>query len=189
MSDMKHALEKAGIKGGGEMSAPKKCKCGNTIKDPKFDTCYNCSQKSREVSGYSGTSKSNSKIPDNYLKNGYFDNKEHLREGIFKEEAKEVANVIAAEGMTPTALRVFYNKLKAIESRYKSSKNDFDLIKPNIYAFERDVAYQASRGVVKEEFRKFITINAAIAAKGPKEFKGFIEHFLSVLAYFKDISR
>jgi CRISPR-associated protein Csm2 len=130
------------------------------------------------------------RLPESYLRDGYFDQGgKHLREGIFKEDAKEVARVLAALKMTPTSLRAFYNKLKAIENRYKISNNDFDLIKPNLYAFERDVAYQVSRGVVSEEFRKFININSALAIKGPEFFRGFVEHFLSVLAYFKDVSR
>lgn len=183
MVDWKNKLSEL-HKGGGSVKL--KCAdCGKEFvpKEAHHKTCFECAKKKKD-GGFQ-----HDKLLANYLKDSYFDDKGHLREGIFKEEAKKVANVIAAEGMTPTALRVFYNKLKAIESKYKSSKNDFDLIKPNLYAFERDVVYQASRGVVKEEFRKFITINAALAAKGPKEFKGFIEHFLSVLAYFKDVSR
>lgn len=183
MSDWKEKLGEL-HKGGG--SVKKKCAdCGKEFvpKEAHYKTCFDCAKKKKD-GGFP-----NAKLPATYLNDSYFDDKGHLREGIFKEEAKTVANVLAAEGMTPTALRVFYNKLKAIESRYKSSRNDFDLIKPSLYAFERDVAYQASRGVVKEEFRKFITTNAALAAKGPKEFKGFIEHFLSVLAYFKDVAK
>lgn len=122
------------------------------------------------------------------MKDGYFDEKNYLRAGIFKEEAKEVANILADLKMTPTSLRAFYNKLKEIESRYKANK-DFDLIKPSLYAFERDVAYQVSRGVVPNEFRKFININADLASRGPKELNGFVEHFLSVLSYFKDFSK
>lgn len=183
MSDWK---DKLGELHKGGVGVKKKCAdCGKEFfpKEAHHKTCFECAKKKKD-GGFPPL-----KLPANYLNNSYFDDKEHLREGIFKEEAKEVANILASEGLSPTALRVFYNKLKAIESRYKSSKNDFELIKPNLYAFERDVAYQASRGVVREEFRKFITINAALAAKGPKEFKGFIEHFLSVLAYFKDVGK
>lgn len=178
MGDWKDKLRNTELyKAGGRVM--KKCKCSKPIRDERFDTCYDCSQKKTGAAS----------LPEGYLVNGYFDEKENFREGIFKDEAKDVARVLAALRMTPTSLRAFYNKLVAIENKYKSSDNNFDLIKPNIYAFERDVAYQVSRGVVSEEFRKFINKNAELAKKGPKEFKGFKEHFLSVLAYFKDVSR
>ncbi len=164
----------------------KKCKCGNPIKDPRHDTCYSCFQKRR--GGSAGGERLILKLPADYLNKGYFDDRGYLRAGIFKEEAKAVANVLASLKMTATSLRAFYNKLKAIENRYKSANNNFELVKPNLYAFERDVAYQVSRGVVSEAFREFINKNSALAIKGPKEFKGFVEHFLSVLAYFKDYS-
>ena len=190
MSDMKRAFEKVGIKetGGGGMN--KKCiECGAefTPKESHYKVCNNCNKKRYDVT--SGFDKSTAKLPNDYLKEGYFDENGYLRAGIFQEDAKEVATVLAGLKMTSTSLRAFYNKLKAIESKYKASNNNFDLIKPNLYAFERDVAYQISRGVVSEDFRKFINKNAELAIKGPKEFKGFIEHFLSVLAYFKDVSR
>ena len=179
MSDWKEKLRSSEFNKVGGGGVKKYCKCGKPINNDKFDTCYDCSKKKHGTAG----------LPEGYLSNGYFDEKGYLREGLFKDEAKEVAKVLAALRMTPTSLRAFYNKLIAIENKYKSSDNNFDLIKPNIYAFERDVAYQVSRGVVSEEFRKFINKNADLAKKGPKEFKGFKEHFLSVLAYFKDVSR
>ncbi|MBI5194801.1 MAG: type III-A CRISPR-associated protein Csm2 [Nitrospirae bacterium] len=188
MSDWKDKLRNSGFNKGGGKEMKKICEsCKKEFlpKEPHHKTCSDCNKKKYE--GTSGLYNSKIKLPDNYLGDSYFDDKGYLRESIFKEDAKVVVNALAAENMTPTALRAFYNKLKAIENRYKISNNDFDLIKPSLYAFERDVAYQASRGVVRDEFRKFININAELAIKGPKEFKGFIEHFLSVLAYFKDV--
>jgi len=190
MSDWKGKLKNSELykTGGGGMK--KKCeKCGNEFvpKEPHHKICHECNRKVRE--GLAGADSPKAKLPDDYLTRGYFDENGYLREGIFKGDAKVVAGVLAGLRMTPTSLRAFYNKLKAIENRYKNSNNNFDLIKPNLYAFERDVAYQVSRGVVSEEFRKFINKNAELAIKGPKEFKGFIEHFLSVLSYFKDVSK
>ena len=65
MIDLKKALEKAGFKESGDTQ--KKCKCGKPIKNPKFDNCFDCSTNKREGSTTS------SKIPDSYLKDGYFD--------------------------------------------------------------------------------------------------------------------
>ncbi len=190
MNDWKDKLKNSGIyKTGGEgmKKVCETCKKEFIPKESHHKVCSDCNRKRYETGATS--ERASLKLPDDYLAKGYFDDKGYLREGIFKDEAKEVVRVLAALRMTPTSLRAFYNKLIAIENKYKNSDNNFDLIKPNVYAFERDVAYQVSRGVVSEEFRKFINKNAELAKKGPKEFKGFKEHFLSVLAYFKDVSR
>lgn len=183
-SDFRSAFKKVGItSGGGGMT--KKCKkCGKDFeqKNPKHDACSICFRENPTGDAAKGSLRSN------YLEKGYFNENGKLREEIFKSEAKNVAEVLASQKMTPTSLRAFYNKVKAIENNYKVSK-DFESIKPKLFAFERDATYQVSRGVVSEEFRKFIIKNAEIAQKGPDEFKGFIEHFLSVLAYFKDYSK
>lgn len=187
MNDWKDKLSRLHNGGAG---VKKKCiECGKEFepKEAYHKLCIDCNRKNRESGGNAVSIKM--KISDDYLKDGYFDEKGYLREGIFKDEAKEIAQILASLRMTPTSLRVFYNKVKAIENRYQASNNNFDLIKSSLYAFERDVAYQVSRRVVPEEFRKFIVRNTEIAIKGPKEFKGFVEHFLSVLAYFKDASK
>src|SRR3990170_3650325 len=151
MSDIKRAFEKAGVKGTGGEGMKRKCeKCGNEFvpKEPHHKICHECNRKVCE--GLAGADSPKAKLPDDYLTRGYFDENGYLREGIFKGDAKVVAGVLANLRMTPTSLRAFYNKLKAIENRYKNSNNNFDLIKPNLYTFERDVAYQVSRGVVSE---------------------------------------
>lgn len=185
--EMKNALQKAGIKT--DISQQQCPECGESFvpKESFHKVCFKCHKK-RQAGGSVSQTSGYLHLRSDYLSSGYFDGKGYLREGIFKDDAKEVANILASQRMTPTSLRAFYNKVKAIESEYKMS-NNFDAIKSKLYAFERDVAYQISRGVVNEEFRKFIVKNAELAVKGPKEFKGFVEHFLSVLSYFKDVSK
>lgn len=186
-ADMKRAFEKAGMGAGTPHKPCQECGQSFVPKEPYHKVCSECNRKKRQ-SGGDGQSGGYRHLGPNYLSDGYFDDKGYLREGIFKDDAKEVARVLYSQRMSPTSLRAFYNKLRAIESEYKMS-NNFDAIKPKIHAFERDVAYQISRGVASEEFRKFIVTNISLAVKGPKEFKGFVEHFLSVLSYFKDVSK
>lgn len=190
MDDWKEKLRNSQLHRSGGVDMKKTCsECGQEFipKEQHHKVCGNCNRKRYDSNA--GFDRPAAKLPEDYLINSYFDGKGQLRAGIFKEEARVVANVLASLRMTPTSLRAFYNKLKAIENQYRISNNNFDLIKPKLYAFERDVAYQVSRGVVSEEFRKFINKNAELACQGPKEFKGFVEHFLSVLAYFKDVSK
>jgi len=183
-NDLGEALRKAGLKTGGS-GVRKKCRvCGKVLKpDSRFDTCYECGMKRKQ--GHGGGRHA---LPDDYLAGGYFDSNGYLKESLFKDDAKLVAKTLASLRMTSTSFRAFYNKVKAIENVYKATGN-FDAVRPKLFAFERDVAYQVSRGVVPREFRRFIVKNSELAQQGPKEFNGFVEHFLSVLAYFKDYPR
>ena len=61
-------------------------------------------------------------------------------------------------------------------------------IKEKLYSFYPSAAYAVSRKntSVPPEFQKFIETNMKLAVKDPKHFKGFVEHFQSVVAYFKE---
>ena len=121
-----------------------------------------------------------------YLKNGYFKDG-YLRKEIFTDEAVKVAEKLAEKGMSKAALRRFYNKLRGIYARYKDTRN-FEEIKPALYSFYPNAtdATMRNNNNVPYEFRHFININVALAEKDPEHLKGFVEHFQSVLAYFKE---
>jgi CRISPR-associated protein Csm2 len=124
-------------------------------------------------------------LGSDYLKDGYF-NEGYLRKEIFTSEAERVAGVLSAKGMSSASLRRFYNKLRGIYSRYNDTKN-FEEIKPCLYSLYPNVADAVSRNSnVPEEFRQFINTNLNLAEKDPAHMKGFVEHYQSVLAYFKD---
>ncbi|WP_027365631.1 type III-A CRISPR-associated protein Csm2 [Desulfotruncus alcoholivorax] len=127
-------------------------------------------------------------LGSDYLQNGYFYDQGYLREEIFTSEAELVAAVLSAKGMTSASLRRFYNKLRGIYARYKDNAN-FEEIKPGLYSFYPNVADAVARNDnVPEEFRRFINTNIKLAVKDPQHLAGFVEHFQSVLAYFKDNS-
>ena len=185
MGDWKKELSKlSNGKGGGTV---KRCKCGNEITRAGSDICYECFKKKRNASNIRPSS-SPASLPDNYLDGGYFDkkgDKQYLKEAVFIEWPQKVSIALGKQGMSPTALRKFFNKLRAIEAKYKSSM-DFDLVKQDIFAFDRDVAYTSGRGVTPPLFKSFIAKNIELAKRDPDNFKGFVEHFQSVIAYFKE---
>jgi CRISPR type III-A-associated protein Csm2 len=170
-------------KGGGVV---KKCKCGKSISNPKFDLCYDCSQKAR--SSHQGTSFIGSaKLPEGYLQGGYFEEKngkKYIREEVFVSWAQNVSEALKASGLAPTAIRKFFTKLRAIEHKYKVSR-DFDLAVQDLHSFHRDVKYAENREVASPLFTSFIEINSTLAKNSPEHFKAFVEHFQSVIAYYK----
>lgn len=192
MGDWKDKLKNSEIYKPGGTEMKKKCanaECGKEFipKEDYHKICPECNRKRQE--GLLETNKSMGGSLDRYLNAGYFDDKENMHRGLFKEDAIFAAGLLSKAGMSATSFRNFYNKLKAIESRYKSSTDkDFDKIKPDIYAFERDAAYYISRGVVPEVFRHILVKNVELSVQSVKHFKAFIEHLFSILAYLKDIT-
>lgn len=131
------------------------------------------------------SSRSHAELAPDYLKNGYFNENGRLREEIFTLDAENVAAVLSANEMTSAAIRRFFNKLRGIDARFKSSR-DFESTKEDLYGFYPQAAYAVGRKVAPEQFRKFIEKNIKLAVIDEKHYKGFVEHFQSVVAYFKE---
>jgi len=167
----------------------KKCqKCGKPLKDDKYQYCWDCNQKMRTGGGVAGVPAS--KLPDGYLSGGYFianKDKNYIRKEVFIDWAQDVSQALKQQtpAMTSAAIRRFFSKLRAVEYKYKMNQ-EFDLAKEGIYAFVRDVTYTENRGVTPSLFSRFIEKNVDEARKSPDHFRAFIEHFQSVVAYFKD---
>lgn len=176
------------------MAQTKQCEnCGKTFvpEQPHHrycsPRCYREAQAQREGGGrrparaWSGT-RTTFRFDENYLRDGYFD-KGTLRPELVDEVAIEAAKVLGNSGLTSHQLRRFFNKMRGIEA--KLDTHDFAEVRNDIYGFKRDVAYAVGRGVVSEDFKRFIDRNVELATQSEKDFRqGFIEHFQSVLAYF-----
>jgi CRISPR-associated protein Csm2 len=190
MGDWKTQLDKhPSNKGGG---GGKKCAtpgCEKILKDDKFTYCWDCNAKHKAGDGgHGGIPPIVATLPKGYLAGGYFETKngkQYIREEVFITWVKEMSAALKAEGLTPAAIRRFFSKLRAIEYKFRTTK-DFDLAREGIYAFSRDVAYTENRGVTKPLFSKFIELNCTEAKKDAEHFRAFVEHFQSVVAYFKE---
>lgn len=95
-----------------------------------------------------------------------------------------IVKVFATQELSSTALRRFYNKAKALSNKFQFNPN-YKLLLPDLYAFERDAAYAASRLVVPGVFVGFVVKNMHLATCDEKGFRGFIEHFQSIVAFAK----
>ena len=123
-------------------------------------------------------------LPPGYLNGGYHDSSGHLRREVIIEWPKAIVDVFARESLSSTALRRFYNKLKGLDIKHQFNPN-FKLLLPDLYAFERDAAYAAARLVVPGVFIGFAVKNIDLATRDEKGFKGFVEHFQSIVAFAK----
>lgn len=183
MNDIKRAFERVGIKGGGEISTQKRCKCGNPIKDPKHDTCYSCFQKGR--AGSPGVSISNSKIPENYLKDGYFDKDSCLYETLLTTTADQIALLFSSSypKLKNHQLRRFYQHARAAENKLNMT-HDWPCVNVDIKKLKAFVAEAKGKGKVSEVFYEFINKNIDNIRDEKSFTRGFLEHFQAVVAYF-----
>ncbi len=123
-------------------------------------------------------------LPAGYLSGGYFTNTGHLRREVLIEWPKLLVETFAARNLTNTALRRFYNKLRALDGKLKGGA-EFSRILPSLYAFERDAAYAAARETVPGEFIGFIARNVNLACQSKEAFQAFVEHFQCLIAFGK----
>ncbi|MFH1096467.1 MAG: type III-A CRISPR-associated protein Csm2 [Candidatus Desantisbacteria bacterium] len=179
MNNMKHAFEKAGIKGGGEMQ--KVCRiCQKPLKDDKFDTCYDCSQSQKN--------RRPDVLPSDYLnklKKGYFNEKGYLWEDFITTDAEEVARSFGTgyPKLKNHQLRRFYTHAKAAENRLKMTK-DWDAVNLNIKKLSPFASEAKGKDKIPQSFYEFIDRNIK-TIKIQKDFEeGFMQHFEAVVAYF-----
>lgn len=189
MGDWKTQLGKhpSNASGGGG----KKCAtpgCGKILKDDKFKYCFSCNEAMKSGGGTGSAVSASSALRDGYLSGGYFETKNgknYIREDVFIKWAREVSSDLRQQGLTSAAIRRFFSKLRAVEYKFKMN-HDFDSAREGLYAFVRDVSYTENRNVTPQLFSRFIEANIAEAKKDTEHFRAFIEHFQSVVAYFKD---
>lgn len=125
------------------------------------------------------------RLPDGYLKDGYFNERGHLREDLLDKVAEEVALAIGESQPTLTThqLRRFFNDAKAIQNRL-GMLQDFDAVRSDIKrlkAFARDAQ---GKKKIPREFLGFIEKNVDLVNDKKSFEKGFIEHFQAVVANF-----
>lgn len=123
-------------------------------------------------------------LPAGYLPDGYFTETGHLKREVLIEWPKLLVETLASRQLTNTALRRFYNKLKALDGKLKGGA-DYRQVLPALYAFERDAAYAAARETVPGEFVGFIVRNVNLACQSKEAFRAFVEHFQSLIAFGK----
>ncbi|QED48150.1 type III-A CRISPR-associated protein Csm2 [Cytobacillus dafuensis] len=123
-----------------------------------------------------------------YLQGGYYQDGKKRRE-IYIEWAKDMAVKLSQGGMTMAALRRFYGQIKAIQPLMVDDEA-FEVHKEKIYPIIPLANYAANKeeGKVPEAFRDFIEKNMELSLQNRANFLAFIDHFQSIVAYFKEPS-
>lgn len=121
-------------------------------------------------------------LPANYLRGGYYNESGNLKKEIIIDWPEELANSLSRTNLKMTQLRKFYNRAKAIEQKYRFAR-DFEGVKSDLYILQRDAQYAFNRGVVPLIFLDFIKRNIEVAVKSPADFKGFVQHYQSLVEY------
>lgn len=182
MRDFKSQLgQYSSSSGGGERV--KKCACGRTINNPKFDKCYECNQKASQ----SGSSFSGTGLAGDYLKEGYFDQNGNLFERYLAKEgdADTIAKQLGNEkpSMTNHQLRRFYGHVRAAENRLRMTCN-FPSVYVDLKKLEPFVSEAKGKGKIPDLFYNFMIRNLATVRTQKDFVNGFLEHFQAVVAFF-----
>jgi CRISPR-associated protein Csm2 len=152
----------------------KKCKnCGRPLKDDKFDTCFDCYKKLSAA------------LPNDYLAQGYFDEKGFLYIDLITDTAEKVAKALGNSNpsLTSNQLRKYFTHAKSAQNSLKLI-GSYDDVKVNIHKLKSFAAEAVGKKKVPETFHKFIVKNLSCVTDEKSFNKGFMEHFQAVVAYF-----
>lgn len=183
MGDLKSQLGKFQSNSGGV--AVKKCACGKNINNPRFDKCYDCSQ--RQSSGSENSTGFSNGLASDYLSGGYFDANGNLCERYLAKggDADRIARQLGVEkpAMTNHQLRRFYSHVRAAENRLTMTGN-FPAVHVDLKKLEPFVSEAKGKNKIPDLFYDFMIRNLAVVKEEKDFVQGFMEHFQAVVAFF-----
>lgn len=121
----------------------------------------------------------------NSLNNGYFDDQGFLREEFIIAYPQELARKFKnnPDLNKATQLRKYFDHIKLISGRYRLN-SQFDYVIEMLNILLTHLNYAKKKGLISDEFYRFMEANIGMAKKGVKEFQGFVIHFQSLIAYY-----
>lgn len=135
---------------------------------------------------------SNSLLPEDYLKGGYFEYaggeikvkklKKELILGLGQRISRDIAN--ARTDLKTAQLRKFYDYCRNISENLKHWNGDFNSVETDILKLMCFASDAKTKGKIPDIFYEFIKRNVE-AIKDADDFKkGFMEHFQAIVAYY-----
>ena len=157
-----------------------------------YEYCMNCKpqgQKSSQGGGYRSRDdhRETSELPAECIfTDSFYESDGYIKGEVYTDAAEKMARLFQREYMTQTSLRHLFNAVNAIKMKLKSDRSTPQgYIRENFLKIIAHTEYQAKRGVVKEVFRKFMDTHKELAIKDRKEFLGFADYFMSIVARMK----
>jgi len=125
------------------------------------------------------------KLPEGYLKNGYFDDKGNILENYITKWAEDIAKTLgnAYPSMTKHQLRRFYNHVKSLEKKLDLTE-DYPSINADLKMLVSYAANAACKrpASIPKFFESFVKRNLD-TVKDIKTFRGFVQHFQAVVGF------
>lgn len=118
-----------------------------------------------------------------YLRAGYLDELGHVRPEVVTGEAERVAGELDRGNLRYAQIRRFFDKVRCVEARLAAG-HDFAELKATIASLKPQAADAVNRGVAPPAFRTFMEKNVDLALRNEGHFKGFVEHFQSIVCYY-----
>ena len=140
-------------------------------------------------------------LPENYLANGYFDDKGHLKGEIFIQWPEHITDALtdfsAKPRATKNSLRAFYTMLRMAKTQFDAQRAEPDKAwgsaKTQLYKLRVAAEYQLTRRVISPLCQNFLFRNIDIVLERGKSFEefagnfnAFVEHFQAVIAYLPE---
>lgn len=129
------------------------------------------------------------KLPDGYLKEGYFDDKGNPLPQVLQKWPIDIADALfkARPRMTTNQLRgAFFAEVRRLE-RKLGATCDFDMVRPELLKLNAYVVDRRKKYKVSALFEEFITVNLREAARGEQEFiNGFVPHFECLVGFYPE---
>lgn len=132
------------------------------------------------------------KLPEGYLKEGYFDSEGLPRRELYVEMAEEVAKKLGLVGDTSSRLRKYYNEIRTIWEVVNADKSvsekAFHSNRHRLYKLRATASYDSNREDARSSriLYDFVDKNVQIAERSLKHYKVFMDHFMCIMGYFKE---
>jgi CRISPR/Cas system CSM-associated protein Csm2 small subunit len=144
------------------------CSICDTQIHERFNLCRRCQESTH--------------LPDRLkIKDTLYQDK-YLKKEVFLDIPERLAKLFQQGNMGMNKLRAFFCMVR---NAYLAKEQSFEMIKPQLWAFQRATEDRTRRNITPESFREFVNYYIQIASKNKEELYGFMELFRSIIAYSK----
>lgn len=120
---------------------------------------------------------------ENYLKGGYFDDKNCLKtDYVSFEKMKPMAEKMELAKLSKSQIRRFFSHCRAIEIELKGGA-DWDCVKSKVLRLRFVAAHSKQANNIPDIFHEFISLNVDEIKSKNDFLKGFLPHFEALVGF------